>query len=148
MIPTCTSAVAGAVGVVTLLGFGVLWIASGLPESVEATLALIVGAVAAFVAAPGVGVGVNEVLLYSVAVGGVVAAFVGEWRPQQMLARSATYAIAFAGILSFLGPFVVRAPTMQPTGMGPTFHYIVGSISRAMASGFTSLAVLLPGVGC
>ena len=65
-----------------------------------------------------------------------------------MFARAATYALAFVGVLSVLAPYVARAPQTQPGGMGATFHFIVGEISRTLASSFVTLASALPGLGC
>lgn len=148
MIPTCPAPVAGGVVIVTLIGFGMLWVAQGVPNAIALGVALAVGALAAFVAAPAVGAGVDEVLVYSAAGGSVVAAAVGVWRFNEMFARAATYALAFVGVLSFLAPYVARAPQTQPGGMGSTFHFLVGEISRAMSSGFVTLASALPGLGC
>lgn len=148
MIPTCPAPVAGGVVIVTLLGFGMLWIAQGIPNAIALGVALAVGVLGAFVAAPAVGAGVDEVLVYSAIAGSIIAAAVGNWRFNEMFARATTYALAFVGVLSFLAPYVVRAPQTQPGGMGATFHFIVGEFSRTLSSSFVTLASALPGLGC
>lgn len=148
MTPGCPTEVAAAVAVATLMGFGALWVARGLPDAIETSLALIVGAVAAFVAAPGVGRGVDDALIASLLIGCAIAAVIGHWKVNEMFTRGVTYGIAYAGVLAFLAPYVADAPTRPPSGMGPTFHFIVGEVSRALASGFTAVGSLFPGVSC
>lgn len=148
VIPSCAPEVAAAVGAATLMGFGALWIAQGLPDAIETSLALVVGAVAAFVAAPGVGRGIGDALVASLLIGCAIAAVIGTWKVNEMFSRAATYGIAYAGVLAFLAPYVADAPVRAPSGMGPTFQFIVAEISRAMASGFTAVGSLVPGVSC
>lgn len=148
MTPACASVVAGAVGIITLMGFVGLWIASGLPESVESGLSLVVGVVAAFVAAPAVGADVPDALVASLVVGCVVAAMIGRWQPNVMFSRAGTYALGYIGVLAMLAEYVADAPSTPQGGFSVTLNYLVASVSRGLATGFASVAELLPGVGC
>lgn len=142
----CAAPVAAGVVLVSLLGYGILWIATGLPDAIETAICLFVGLFAAMVAAPPEAARVPDVMLYGLVAGVTVAAFVGRWRLNVMFTRAATHGLAYAGVLILLAPYLRGAP-QSPTGDLGTAHFILASIVQAFSEGVLTVATGL-GIGC
>lgn len=142
----CALPVTAGVVLVSLVGYGALWIASGLPDAIETAICLIVGVMTAVVAAPPEAANVPQVMLHSLIAGVVVAAAVGRWRLNEMFTRAATHGLGFAGTLILLAPYIASAPA-GPTGDLETGHYVVASVIRALSGGVLNITTGV-GFGC
>lgn len=142
----CALPVAAGVVLVSLLGYGALWIASGLPDAIETFICLAVGAMTAVVAAPAEAANVPDVIAYCLVSGVAVAAFMGRWRLNQMFTRAATHGLAFAGIVLVLAPYLASAPS-GPTGDMETGQFVLASIVRAVSEGVLNITTGV-GFGC
>lgn len=142
----CALPVAAGVVLVSVIGYGALWIASGLPDAIETAICLVVGMMTAVVAAPPEAANVDQVMVYSLVAGVVVAAGVGRWRLSPMFTRAATHGLGFAGVLILLAPYVASAPA-GPTGDLDTGQYILAAIVRAFSEGVLNVTTGI-GFGC
>lgn len=142
----CALPVAAGVVIVSLLGYALLWIASGLPQSIETAICLMVGMLTAVVAAPPEAANVADTMQYGLVAGVVVAALVGRWRPNVMFTRAATHGLGYAGVLILLAPFIANAPD-GPTGDLSTGQYVIAEVVSAISSGVLTIATGF-GFGC